>query len=403
VISSPAPCVWSIARAACSAHFCVLQTLKALLAPFRLFAQSPLDCRDTVRPRPLLMAIPPRTSSQPLASHDGPARLPQNGQQPSYTPWRRVRPGPDAILGAREGAPTRPRSTGPAVRKRMIGKWFAILTELGVAHAGSRTSNALRSLGLAGDAPMSKTAIPGGFLIAIEGIDGAGKTTLARGIAAELASSDLVVSTSKEPTQGQFGQQLRASAAVGRFLPEEELRLLLADRREHVDQFIRPALDRGELVILDRYYLSNAAYQGAEGLDVDEILRANEAFAPPPDLVLILDVAPSISLKRVAGRGDFANHFEREDTLVRCRAIFLQLATRLKSAQVIDARKPATEVLVVSLQHLLRTLAEKLTSSGGLSVASAEVFRAAIAGVKFTAGDPPVSRPTLKVVASSDR
>ncbi len=249
---------------------------------------------------------------------------------------------------------------------------------------------------------MSKTAIPGGFLIAIEAIDGAGKTTLARGVAAALARSGVVVATSKEPTQGQFGQKLRASAAVGRFLPDEELRLLLADRREHVNQLIKPALDRGELVILDRYYFSNAAYQGAEGLDVDEILRANEAFAPAPDLVLVLDIAPSISLKRVAGRGDFANHFEREDTLSRCRAIFLKLATRYRHAKVIDARKPATEVLGISLQHLLAALAEKLVAPG-LTVEAAEIFRAVIAGVKYTAGDPPKLRPTLNLVATSDR
>ena len=88
--------------------------------------------------------------------------------------------------------------------------------------------------------------LPDGFLIAIDGIDGAGKTTLARRLGATLGHGGTQVTVSKEPTQGQWGKQLRESAATGRLEPLEEVNLLLLDRREHVDNLIGPALARGE-------------------------------------------------------------------------------------------------------------------------------------------------------------
>jgi dTMP kinase len=106
---------------------------------------------------------------------------------------------------------------------------------------------------------------------------------------------------------------------------EEELELFEADRRQHVQELIVPALDRGAWVVLDRYYFSTAAYQGARGANPQEILRRNEAFATQPDLVLLLDCAPEVSLERVRARGDVANEFERLDALERVRDIFLSI------------------------------------------------------------------------------
>lgn len=206
---------------------------------------------------------------------------------------------------------------------------------------------------------MTDTPVPGGLLIAVEGIDGAGKTTLVRSIVAALRMHELTVTASKEPTQGPWAEQLRQGSKHGRLPPAEELRLLLADRREHVDAVIKPALARDEIVILDRYFYSNAAYQGAAGLSVAEVLRAN-AFAPPADLLLVLDLSPAEALGRIAGRGDQANAFEREDTLAACRRAFQVLAAGHPRGRLIDATRPAADVLGRALAEFAVASTEKV-------------------------------------------
>lgn len=191
--------------------------------------------------------------------------------------------------------------------------------------------------------------IQGGLLIAIEGIDGAGKTTLARGLAQELNKLGIEPLLTKEPTSGPHGTALRQSATTGRLSPSDELDLFVADRREHVEQLLRPALAAGRVVILDRYYFSNAAYQGAAGLDSAEILAQNETFAPKPDLLLLLDLSPQLGLSRIAARGDRANAFENEASLTRCRSIF----RGIENAVRIDAARSAEAVLSDALEHVV--------------------------------------------------
>ncbi|HTD67074.1 MAG TPA: dTMP kinase, partial [Candidatus Limnocylindria bacterium] len=124
-----------------------------------------------------------------------------------------------------------------------------------------------------------------GFLIAIEGIDGAGKTTQARLLQERLAARQLATIGTKEPTNGPWGRVLRESAQTGRLSIEDEVETFIKDRREHVADKIMPALRDGTIVIVDRYYFSTAAYQGARGLDPQELMRRNEEFAPQPDLL----------------------------------------------------------------------------------------------------------------------
>lgn len=207
------------------------------------------------------------------------------------------------------------------------------------------------------------TAIPGGLLVVIEGIDGAGKTTLADTLAARLTALGVEVVRSKEPTNGPHGQALRATAATGRLAPDRELELLLADRRDHVRDLIGPALARGALVILDRYYYSNAAYQGSAGLDVDDVLDANRRFAPTPDLLLLLDLPVRVGLQRIAARGDRANAFESTETLERVREIFQRLAA--DHGVVIDASAGADEVASQAMQAVSALLDERRNATAG--------------------------------------
>ena len=206
---------------------------------------------------------------------------------------------------------------------------------------------------------MDNEQIPGGLLIAIEGIDGAGKTTLAHSLAGMLRAAGAQVVLGKEPTNGPWGTRLRESAATGRLSPEQEVEYLLHDRRQHVEEVIVPALARGEVVILDRYFPSMVAYQGATGLPLDELLHAND-FAPRPHLLLLLDLLPEQGLQRIRARGDKPNHFETEQNLARCRTIFQQL--ELPNKHVIDASRNEAQVL----RDAHAAVADALAARGGV-------------------------------------
>ncbi|MHB8055093.1 MAG: dTMP kinase [Candidatus Aminicenantales bacterium] len=162
-----------------------------------------------------------------------------------------------------------------------------------------------------------------GRLIVFEGIDGAGKSTQARMLRRKLRARGLAAVSFREPTRGRFGQELRAKAkTAGSLTPEEELDLFVKDRRENVARNIRPALRAGQIVILDRYYFSTIAYQGAKGLDPGRIRAINERFAPKPDLVFLLDLGASTGLSRITGRKTRDLLFERESYLRRVRRLF---------------------------------------------------------------------------------
>ena len=164
-----------------------------------------------------------------------------------------------------------------------------------------------------------------GFFVVIEGIDGAGKSTQARALGERLTARGEKVVLSREPTMGQYGKQLRESAQTGRLSIEEEIELFLKDRREHVNELILPRLREGCVVIVDRYYFSTAAYQGARGVDPQELIRRNEEFAPEPDLLVLFDLPVEDGLSRVRARGDQADHFEQVEQLRRVREIFLSI------------------------------------------------------------------------------
>jgi dTMP kinase len=162
-----------------------------------------------------------------------------------------------------------------------------------------------------------------GRLVVIEGIDGAGKSTQARRLLRKLRARGVDAVAFWEPTRGRWGRELKRKAkTAGSLTPEEELALFLKDRKENVARNLKPALRAGRVVILDRYYFSTVAYQGAKGLDPGRILRQNERFAPKPSLVFILDLPPDTGLGRISGRRTRDVLFERASYLRRVRAIF---------------------------------------------------------------------------------
>jgi len=194
-----------------------------------------------------------------------------------------------------------------------------------------------------------------GLFIVFEGVDGAGKTTQVRLLAERLQGAGYEVVCLKEPTEGPWGQKLRHLAQHGRqeISPAMELEWFLQDRREDVEHNIQPALARGQIVVLDRYYFSTIAYQGALQLNPEEIRVRNEAFAPPPDLVFLLHLPAAQGLQRVKQRGTLS-HFERLDYLERVAAIFA--AMNFPYLRRIDA---AAEPLTVQ-EHIWQEVASLL-------------------------------------------
>ena len=196
-----------------------------------------------------------------------------------------------------------------------------------------------------------------GLLIVFEGIDGTGKSTQISLLESFLKNKGFGVTTTREPTQGRFGQRIRELYQNRQTVTlEQELELFLSDRREHVETLITPSLKKGRIVLCDRYYLSTAAYQGAEGLDPLMIIEQNH-FAPAPDLAFILEIDAEESTKRITiSRGDRLNDFEQLASLKKVDKIFKDLhfpyIRRIDGAQTID------QVSSLVRKHTVRLLDE---------------------------------------------
>jgi len=197
-----------------------------------------------------------------------------------------------------------------------------------------------------------------GRLVALEGVDGCGKTTQLPHVVAALEGAGHDVVATREPTDGEWGRKIRVMAHTGDLPPpEEELRWFMEDRSQHVQELIAPALAAGRTVVTDRYFLSTVAYQGARGLDWREILRESESRFPLPDLALVLTVGAGVGLARVRARANTPEPaFEREGYLARVAEIFA--AIERDYVVRVDAARDATAVraaLVAALAVLTAT------------------------------------------------
>ncbi len=171
-----------------------------------------------------------------------------------------------------------------------------------------------------------QSSVQRGKLIVFEGIDGTGKSTQIQLLADMLQAQGIEVVRSFEPTRGPWGMRVREAALANeRLSMEEEIDCLLQDRRQHVKQLINPALARGAWVLLDRYYLSMMAYQGASGANVEQIRAANEDFAPIPDMAIWLAQPVDVSLSRMESRGEARDAFENEPFLMKVAGIYSEM------------------------------------------------------------------------------
>lgn len=180
-------------------------------------------------------------------------------------------------------------------------------------------------------------------IIVIEGIDGTGKSTQAKMLAEFFQRHEIPACLTSQPTRKGAGQQLREAAENGiRFDPEEELRLVLLDKQEHAEEIIEPALARGEVVILDRYYFSTMAYQSYGGHYSPELLRQmSEQTCRKPAISFILDLPVELTRARIKERGSKPSLYEESDRLEHCREVFLKQAGQ-NDVHVLSATADAT-------------------------------------------------------------
>ncbi|MBL8955771.1 MAG: dTMP kinase [Myxococcaceae bacterium] len=195
------------------------------------------------------------------------------------------------------------------------------------------------------------------MLIAFEGIDGSGKSTQAAMLVKWLeAAPGREVVFSKEPTGGPWGTKLRQSFVTKRLSPDEELQCFVNDRREHVAQLLGPALARGAIVVIDRYYYSTVAYQGARGLDPAGVLKLNESFAPRPRAVFLVDLEPQVALDRISARAGGRDLLENLDEQLKVREAFLELARTQGNFVLIDGRQSVDQMHAQIVGEMKRLL-----------------------------------------------
>lgn len=171
---------------------------------------------------------------------------------------------------------------------------------------------------------MTDLTLKRGILIVLDGIDGTGKTTQAKRLLKTLKKKGYDAVYFREPSDSKWGREIKRKAALADSLsPVQELDLFQRDRLENVEKNLKPALEQNKIIVLDRYYYSTIAYQGAKGIDPLGIQKMNEKFAVRPDLVFILDVAPRVGLCRIEKtRREKDLLFEQEDYLGKVRKIF---------------------------------------------------------------------------------
>ncbi len=189
-----------------------------------------------------------------------------------------------------------------------------------------------------------------GKFITLEGIEGSGKSTSLDTISKILDTLDIEFIITKEPGGGPLGKDLRKILLDKKtsISPEVELLLMMADRKNHIDNIVEPSLEKGVWVVSDRYLDSSYAYQGGgRQIDTSKIDLLTELLKLPiPDLTILFDLSPEIALQRAKNRSEL-DRFESEpiDFHLRIREAYLNLANdNVQRYVVIDASKDIQNV-----------------------------------------------------------
>jgi dTMP kinase len=197
------------------------------------------------------------------------------------------------------------------------------------------------------------------MFISICGVEGAGKTTQIRRIADFLKSTGLKFVMTREPGGTEIGMKIRSILLDPKnhnLTPKAELFLYAADRTQHIEQLILPALNEGKIVVTDRFVDSTTVYQGyARGIDFELVEKINDLVLNglKPDVTILLDISPAVGLARVKDQLQFGerieseSRFEQEELVFheKIRQGFLTLAQKETNRfHIIDADRDPDEV-----------------------------------------------------------
>jgi len=192
-----------------------------------------------------------------------------------------------------------------------------------------------------------------GVFICIEGLDASGKTTHARRLVRNLRRRGFDAGYTTEPSLCEIGRFIRKHVLDRkRRVPSVVEALLFAvDRVDHVEKRIKPALEKGKIVVSDRYVYSSLAYQGAAGLDLKWIKEINK-LALPPDLAIYMDVPPEVVVKRMKRKKSVMENLE---TQRRVRDIYMKFVENGRLIPINGNREKdevAKDILSVVLDFL---------------------------------------------------
>jgi dTMP kinase len=198
-----------------------------------------------------------------------------------------------------------------------------------------------------------------GLLISIEGGEGAGKSTVLHAVRDLLVDRGLDVVLTREPGGTACGESIRDLLLdpQGKPCPETELLLMFAARAQLVAEVVRPAIERGQAVLTDRFTDASFAYQGGgRGIDMGLIAELERwAAGVRPDLTFLLDVGVSVGLARARSRGTALDRIENErvDFFERVRTVYLARAAAEPQRIVLIDASQAAEVVLESVKAAL--------------------------------------------------
>jgi dTMP kinase len=203
-----------------------------------------------------------------------------------------------------------------------------------------------------------KLCLQRGILVAIEGIDGVGKTTQSLRLVERLRALGFEAIRFFEPTNETPEAEL-IRRKLQQSIPRtsgELLELFLADRRYDVEKHIAPALSEKKIVVMDRYFLSTAAYQ-ADNRPWQNVLEANREFAPEPDVSFIINLPADMALTFIKKRDKGLSTFENEATLIKIRGRYLEIAREdfgnyVVVEKIADEEDVCDEILDALLKYL---------------------------------------------------
>jgi len=195
-----------------------------------------------------------------------------------------------------------------------------------------------------------------GFFICVEGLDGCGKTTQTKLLVRKMRKMGWDAVYTAEPSRGKIGKFIKKYCLQGekRTFPIVEALLFAADRFEHVEREVIPALNEGKIVVSDRYVYSSLAYQGAAGLDLKWIEMINE-HAMRPDVAIFVDVEPEAVIKRLKPKKSVMENLE---TQRKVREVYVKFVERGELVRI-DGNKSKKEVADDILKVVLRFLEKR--------------------------------------------